>query len=142
MVGVLRIAPVLHSVIRLVVGTKNGSSQSSPFTWPRPSTWPTSWASGLLQGLVAGAYFPVSELPRPLRAVAQLLPQTYAIDAVRRPLNVTTGTPLLTLGSLSVVQSDILILTASAIILLAPGISAFSLGMAKAQRDGGLSRWV
>jgi ABC-2 type transport system permease protein len=103
---------------------------------------PIAWSVGLLQGLVAGAYFSVSELPGPLHAVALLLPQTYAIDAVRRLLNVTADAPLVTLGTLSAVQSDILILTAAAIILLALGIGAFSLGMAKAQRDGGLSRWV
>lgn len=103
---------------------------------------PIAWAVGLLQGLVAGAYFPVSELPSPLRAVAHVLPQTYAIAAVRRLLNVSTDPPLLRLGTLSAVQSDLLILTLAAIILLALGMGSFSLGMAKAQRDGGLSRWV
>jgi len=103
---------------------------------------PIAWSVGLLQGLVAGAYFPVSELPGPLYGIALFLPQTYAIDAVRRLLNVSTDAPLVTFGSLSAVQTDLLILAVSAIALLTCGIATFSLGVAKAQRDGGLSRWV
>lgn len=104
---------------------------------------PVAWLIGVLQGLVAGAYFPISELPGPLRTVAMALPQTYAIDAVRRLLGVADGREaLIEAPGLSPLQWDVVILAVSAVVIGATGLWVFTLGMRKAQRDGGLSRWV
>lgn len=77
-----------------------------------------------------------------MHAIALVLPQTYAIDAVRRHLHATTDASPPTLGSLSAVQSEIAVLTLWAFILLMLGLGSFSLGLAKAQHDGRPSCWV
>lgn len=41
---------------------------------------------GLLNGLLAGAVFPIDALPRWARAVSLILPLTYALDGMRRAL--------------------------------------------------------
>ncbi|MGC4108105.1 MAG: ABC transporter permease [Thermomicrobiales bacterium] len=102
---------------------------------------PISWLVGVLQGLVAGAYFPPSELPGPLYAVARCLPQTYTIDAIRRLLLHDHPAPLARIGTLSPLASDVLIVAVMTLGSLALGASAFRAGIRKAQRDGGLSRW-
>lgn len=103
---------------------------------------PVSWLIGILQGLVAGAYFPIQELPGLLQAIAKCLPQTYAIDIARRLLlDAAPSASLLTFGSLSPVASGFLMLAGFVIVLPALGGWMFRLGMRKAQLDGGLSRW-
>jgi ABC-2 type transport system permease protein len=104
---------------------------------------PVSWLVGVLQGLVTGAYFPVSELPGWLQAMAKCLPQTYAVDAARRLLlDDAAGAPLVTIGALSPLASDLVILGGFLVVLPALGAWLFRLGMRKAQADGGLSRWA
>lgn len=102
---------------------------------------PISWLVGVLQGLVAGAYFPPSELPGPLYAIARCLPQTYTIDAIRR-LVLHDETPrLVQIGTLSPVAADLLIVTGMTGMTLILGLISFRFGLQKARRDGGLSRW-
>lgn len=103
---------------------------------------PISWVVGVLQGLVAGAYFPPSELPGPLHTLALLLPQTYAIDAVRRLL-LDDDQPLLAqFGSLSPLATDLVILSIATSITVTVGAVCFQLGLCKARADGALSRWA
>lgn len=103
---------------------------------------PISWVVGVLQGLVAGAYFPPSELPGPLHTLALLLPQTYAIDAVRRLL-LDDDQPLLAqFGSLSPLATDLVILSIATSITVTLGAVCFQLGLCKARADGALSRWA
>lgn len=104
---------------------------------------PVGWLVMVLQGLVTGAYFPIDQLPAVLQAMAKGLPQTYAIDAARRLLLPETATtPLVTIGGLSPLQSDFLLLAFFLGILPVLGWFAFRAGLRKAQRDGGLSRWA
>lgn len=104
---------------------------------------PVSWLVGILQGLVTGAYFPVSELPGWLQVMAKGLPQTYAIDAARRLLlNDGQAAPLATIGTLSPVATDFVVLGGFLVALPALGAWLFRLGLRKAQLDGGLSRWA
>lgn len=103
---------------------------------------PISWVVGTLQGLVAGAHFPPSELPAPLFALARFLPQTYAIDAVRRLILADDRAPLFPVGTLSPLVSDIVILFISTLITVVLGALAFLAGLRKARADGGLSRWA
>ncbi|MGI8404688.1 MAG: ABC transporter permease [Thermomicrobiales bacterium] len=103
---------------------------------------PISWVVGVLQGLVAGAYFPPSELPGPLHTLALFLPQTYAIDAVRRLL-LDDDQPLLAqFGSLSPLATDLVILSIATSITVTLGAVCFRLGLRKARADGALSRWA
>ncbi len=104
---------------------------------------PISWLVGILQGLVTGAYFPVSELPGWLQAMAKCLPQTYAIDAARRLLlDNDEAVPLATFGTLSPVATDFVVLGGFVVALPVAGAWLFRLGLRKAQVDGGLSRWA
>ena len=102
---------------------------------------PISWFVGVLQGLAAGAYFPPSELPGPLYAVARCLPQTYTIDAIRRLLLHDETPRLAQVGTLSPIASDLLIVTGMTAVALVLGVISFRIGLRKARRDGGLSRW-
>lgn len=122
-----------------------GFMSAATFTLLNAKGWndPIAWIVGILQGLVTGVYFPIILLPGWLHALALLLPQTYALDAARRLMLGSAGTPaLLHIGLLSTVQSDLLALGIAAVIL--PGVSAalFAAGLAKARNDGGLSRWT
>jgi len=104
---------------------------------------PVGWLVMVLQGLVTGAYFPVDQLPAVLQAMARCLPQTYAIDAARRLLLPKTETaPLVTMGGLSPIASDFLLLALFLAVLPALGWLTFRAGLRKAQHDGGLSRWA
>ena len=104
---------------------------------------PVGWLVMVLQGLVTGAYFPVHQLPAALQAMAKCPPQTYAIDAARRLLLPETETaPLLTIGGLSPLASDFLVLALFLVALPTLGWLTFRAGLRKAQRDGGLSRWA
>ena len=104
---------------------------------------PVSWLVGILQGLVAGAYFPTSALPAWLQALARLLPQTYGIDTARRLLLPDAGTPpLATFGTLTPLATNFIVLIAFALVLPLLGYLVFAAGLRKAQSDGGLSRWA
>ncbi|MBI3974707.1 MAG: hypothetical protein HY332_25810 [Chloroflexi bacterium] len=110
---------------------------------------PIGWAVGLLATLVTGVYFPITLLPGPLFAAAQLLPHTYGIDAARRlllPAETGLTLPVLPLHAalplLSPVQVDLLALTLGAVVLPLLGAALFAAGVAKARTDGGLSRWT
>lgn len=108
---------------------------------PKGANDPISWLVGVLQGLVAGAYFPPSELSSALYAIARCLPQTYTIDAIRRLLLHDEPAPTARIGTLSPLASDVVIVAVMTIFTLALGTVAFRLGIRKAQRDGDLSRW-
>jgi ABC-2 type transport system permease protein len=104
---------------------------------------PISWLIGVLQGLVTGVYFPTTLLPAPLAAAALLLPQTYAIDVAHRLLAPNAETPRLPLhGALPPVTVDLLALLFLAMALPIVGGLVFRIGLSKARRDGGLSRWT
>ena len=103
---------------------------------------PIGWLVLVLQGLVTGAYFPIAELPNVLQIMAKCLPQTYAIDIARRLLLPGTHVdPLVSIGSLSAIQSDFTMLVLFLLTLPVLGAMLFRTGIRKAQFDGGLSRW-
>jgi len=101
----------------------------------------------LLATLLAGAYYPVSVLPKPLQWLACLIPHTYAFDALRRLLDpgAHLDSPVLPIQSalpdlspLAVDGLALLILTA---ILLPLGVLAYGRGIERARRQGTLTRW-
>ena len=101
---------------------------------------------GLLAGLVAGTYFPVTVLPQPLQVLALFLPHTYAFDALRRLLDPGADqiTPnLLVHGwfGLSPVATDIVALALFSVVLMPLGYYLYVRGVEKARRNGTLTRW-
>lgn len=86
--------------------------------------------------LLSGVYFPPTVLPAWLQGVAEWLPQTHALRALRLLL---AGRA--TLGD-AVVANDIIYLLKFTVVALPIGILLFAAGLRKAQRDGNLTRWT
>ena len=107
---------------------------------------PIKWTISTLQGLVCGVYFPISVLPGWLQKVSLCLPQTYAIDAARRVMltqaAIRETVPIHSLLPTSPLIADVLVLVIFTVILIPLGWLIFKLGLVKARRDGGLSRWT
>ena len=97
---------------------------------------PIGWGVATISGLVAGVYFPPKYLPAPVQLISKILPQTYAIDAIRRILLNGEG-----ISSPSI-QLTIVYLIAFSIILLPIGMFMFNAGIRKAEKEGTLARWM
>jgi ABC-2 type transport system permease protein len=101
----------------------------------------------LLATLLAGAYYPITVLPRPLQWVACLIPHTYAFDALRRLLDpgAHLNAPVLpiqyALPGLSPIAVDGLALLILAAALLPLGFLAYGWGIERARQNGTLTRW-
>jgi ABC-2 type transport system permease protein len=101
----------------------------------------------VLATLLAGAYYPVSVLPKPLQWLACAIPHTYAYDALRRLLDphAAASAPALpiqyALPGLSPLAVDGLALLALTAVLLPLGVYAYGRGIERARRDGTLTRW-
>lgn len=100
----------------------------------------------LLAALFAGAYYPVTVLPRPFQWVACLIPHTYAFDALRRLLDpgANASVPVLPIQHVlpwSPIVVDEVALGLLSVILLPLGFYLYGRGIEKARRDGTLTRW-
>ena len=101
----------------------------------------------LLATLLAGAYYPITVLPKPLQWVACLIPHTYAFDALRRLLDpgAYLDAPVLpiqyALPGLAPIAIDGLALLLMAAVLLPLGFLAYGRGIELARRNGTLTRW-
>ncbi|HEX6818014.1 MAG TPA: ABC transporter permease [Ktedonobacterales bacterium] len=101
----------------------------------------------LLATLVAGAYYPVSVLPKPLQWLACLIPHTYAFDALRRLMDpgAQLAAPALpvqhALPGLAPIVIDALALLGLSGVLLPLGFLAYGWGIERARRNGTLTRW-
>lgn len=93
-------------------------------------TEPVHWLVALLVPLVSGAYFPPAILPGWLQVISAWLPQTYALDAIRRSVLGAAG---------SGVGRDLLLLTVFAVALLALGGAFFRLSLQVGRRCATLS---
>jgi ABC-2 type transport system permease protein len=102
---------------------------------------------GILATLLAGTYYPITVLPRPLQWIACLIPHTYAFDALRRLLDpgAHVDAPVLpiqyALPSLSPIAVDGLALALLTVVLLPLGVLAYGRGIERARRNGTLTRW-
>jgi ABC-2 type transport system permease protein len=101
----------------------------------------------LLATLLAGAYYPITVLPKPLQWVACLIPHTYAYDALRRLMDpgAHVEAPVLpiqyALPGLSPIMVDGLALLLLSVLLLPLGFLAYGAGIERARRNGTLTRW-
>lgn len=100
----------------------------------------------LMATLLAGAYYPITVLPRWLQWAACLIPHTYAFDALRRlmdpgahlggavlPIQQVLGWPPLT--------TDFAVLALMSLTLVPLGLFLYGRGIEKARREGTLTRW-
>jgi ABC-2 type transport system permease protein len=114
----------------------------------KKGTEPVSFiVQGLLATLVAGTYYPVTVLPRPLQWLACVIPHTYAFDALRRLLDpgAQLDVPVLpiqtALPGLSPVLIDGIALTLLSVVLLPLGFYLYGRGIERARGNGTLTRW-
>ncbi len=100
----------------------------------------------LLATLLAGSYYPVTVLPRPLQWVACLIPHTYAFDAIRRLMDpgARLGLPVLPIQQVlpwPPLVTDAVALGAMCLILVPLGVALYGRGIERARREGTLTRW-
>jgi ABC-2 type transport system permease protein len=89
------------------------------------------WLLGSGLWFLTGTLFPVSSLPEPLRALSNLIPITYLLDAMR--LALLEGAPF------SRLAFDLLILSAFSVVLLPLSLAIFSRTVRRARSLGTLS---
>jgi len=145
----LSIIPViLIFCISTIAVSGLGLLSASTFMLMNAKGWedPIRWAITTLEGLVIGTYYTPEILPIPLQVLGLLLPQTYALDALRRLLIVgaTSEKVLLAHSFIPVdpIIGDILVLLAISIIYVPLGYYVFNRGIRYAQKIGNLTRWV
>ena len=100
----------------------------------------------VLATLLAGTYYPVTVLPRPLQWVACLIPHTYAFDALRRLMDpgARLGVPVLPVQRWlpwAPLTVDAVVLGLMAAVLVPLGVVLYGHGIERARRDGTLTRW-
>jgi len=94
---------------------------------------PFGWLVAGVEGLIGGAYFPVTVLPAWLQFVAKFFPVTYAIRAVQ--FAVYRGYSPLQLWR------EITALAGFSVVLLPLSLAAFTFSLRKARRDGTLGQY-
>ncbi|MCR4433173.1 MAG: ABC transporter permease [Caldiserica bacterium] len=91
---------------------------------------PISWFMGMLSGFLSGVYYPVEILPPWLQGLAQVLPQTHGLRALRLSLLQHAGW--------EAVGSEIMILLAFSLLTIPLGVLTFRWAFRKVRRDGTL----
>ncbi len=94
---------------------------------------PVVWVFSTVSSLLGGVYYPITILPDWVQRVAQLLPITYALRALRLVL--------LQGASLADLASDVLILMGFCLVLIPLSLYAFRVAMRRARHDGSLTHF-
>lgn len=92
---------------------------------------PISWFVSIVSAFLSGVYYPIEVLPKFLKSLALILPNTHALIALRQSL----------INNYSVwqVKDQILILLLFSFITIPLGIMAFRKGFDRARKEGTLS---
>ncbi len=86
-----------------------------------------------MSGILGGTLYPITIMPVWLQKIAELLPITHALRAMRHAM--IQG------YSLSVLSGDILFLLVFALALIPISLILFKLALKKAKRDGSLVKY-
>lgn len=92
---------------------------------------PVSWFVTMLSAFLSGVYYPIEVLPKFLKSLALILPNTHALIALRQTLT--------NHYSISQVKGQILILVIFALVTIPLGIISFKLGFDRSRKEGTLS---
>jgi ABC-2 type transport system permease protein len=92
---------------------------------------PISWFISIISAFLSGVYYPIEVLPKFLKGLALLLPNTHALIALRQTL--------INHYSIWQVKDQIIILLVFAFITIPLGIIAFRKGFDRARKEGTLS---
>ncbi|HEY8173843.1 MAG TPA: ABC transporter permease [Dehalococcoidia bacterium] len=82
--------------------------------------------------IFGGAFFPVEALPGWIQPVALVIPLTYALSGIREGLS--GGPPV-------DVLPQVIVLSVMALVLMPPGLKAFSWSIERAKREGALGEY-
>jgi len=127
------VATALTVVALLVAATLGLGLVSAAFVVVFKRGDPVQLAIASLTTLLSGVYFPVSLLPSTLRAAADLLPLTFALEGLRKTL--LDGAVLADLGG------EVLALGVFTVILVPVGLATFSRAVRHAKRAGTLGQY-
>jgi ABC-2 type transport system permease protein len=94
---------------------------------------PLTWVFTSLSGILGGTLYPITIMPVWLQNIAELLPITHALRAMRHA--VIQG------YSLSALSGDILFLLVFALALIPISLILFKLALKKAKKDGSLVKY-
>jgi ABC-2 type transport system permease protein len=92
---------------------------------------PISWFISIISAFLSGVYYPIEVLPKFLKGLALILPNTHALIALRQTL--------INHYSVWQVKDQIIILLVFAFITIPLGIIAFRKGFDRARKEGTLS---
>jgi len=92
---------------------------------------PISWFVSIISAFLSGVYYPIEVLPKFLKNLALILPNTHALIALRQTL--------INHYSIAQVRSQIFLLLIFALVTIPLGILAFKKGFDRARREGSLS---
>jgi len=92
---------------------------------------PISWFVSIISAFLSGVYYPIEVLPKFLKGLAQILPNTHALIALRHTL--------INNYSIWQVKEQIFILLLFSFITVPLGIIAFKKGFDRARKEGTLS---
>lgn len=94
---------------------------------------PIGLVMGSLSTLLGGVFYPVSALPQWLQGIAQFLPITYGLEAMRQVL--------LKGATLRAILPDLLTLMGFAVILIPVSLVCFKKAVRQAKREGSLLQY-
>ena len=77
----------------LPIGFLLAATYALYYNMPQVVVNPFVWGFSILASIVCGVYFPPGLLPGPLRALSAVIPETYAVEAVRAVLLGGAGLP-------------------------------------------------
>jgi ABC-2 type transport system permease protein len=94
---------------------------------------PVTWIFGTVSNLLGGIYYPVAVMPDWMQRIANLIPVTYALRAMRLALLQGAGFEIL--------WRDILVLGFFSVVLLPLSLVAFGIAVRLARVDGSLTHY-
>jgi len=94
---------------------------------------PVTWLFGVASTVLSGVLFPTAVLPAPLQALARLLPNTWALEALRAVLLQGAG-----LAQVAPILGGLLAFTALSLPL---AVISFRYGFARARMEGTLGQY-
>jgi len=94
---------------------------------------PVTLLLGRLSALLGGVYFPLQVLPSWLQSAAQFIPFTHALEGLRQAVLSGRG--------LAQLSTQVVILSAFAVVLLPLSLAAFAFAVRQAKRLGTLSQY-
>ena len=139
---------LLVLLLSIIAVSGLGLLAASTFMLINAKSWedPVRWFISTLEGLVVGTYYTPAILPMWLQVLGLILPQTYALDALRRLLIAgSKSEAVLLVHSMlpfSPIVTDIIFLSVFSVLYLPFGYYMFKKGIDFARKIGNLSRWV